>query len=243
MLVFLPALKLGGFCWVFFVCVFSPLLQKYSNLIIWWLQFQEFFQLLPKGQLSWRTEEWQIWKMCPFPMEKTKTKYLSLLHWKTMYFYLPKHVTWTKCAHSALSCLLSGYCSHLQSGRAAFCYDMCFIWINSQKSLGENTRAYALSTRQCPTRKFRYTSVLLAQSSSAFQFCRQLRSSEFSAFFLKVNGVVHLYLIEFKSKSYFIQIIFSLYIPLCFPSADCLTIQNLQSKLFYILVFFFSSEI
>lgn len=133
LLIFLSALRIGVFRGFFCLC-FPPLLPKYGSLIVWQLQFQEFSQLLPKGQLPWRTGKCQIWKRCPFPLEKTKIKCLL--------FTGKQHI------FTCLNMLLGLHVSIVRclAGRAAFCTVwsfefICFICFNSQKSWGENTRA------------------------------------------------------------------------------------------------------
>lgn len=81
--------------------------------------------------------------------------------------------------------------------KSCFLHDKLCV---SLEATAKNTRAYMLSTQQCPARKFRYFSVLLIQISSAFQFCRQVQSSEFSIIFMKVNDEVYLLLKNFYLK-------------------------------------------
>lgn len=151
------------------------------------------------------------------------------------FFLLPKHVIWTACNHSELSFIIWLLLSSTdwQSCLLHRVNHLSFESSNSQKSIGENTREYTLSARLCPTRNSRCATVHSMQTSSQFPFCRQLLSSEFSAFFMKVNSEM-CHITDYKFRLYFTQIIFSLYI--LFPFSKLWTIQNLQSKLFYILV-------
>lgn len=198
-----------GFLLGFLFVSFPPFYLNTVTLSFGGYSFKSSLNYFPKASYLEEEENDRFGKYVLFPWRKQKWNIFLFFTGKQHIFTCPDmllglHVP---IVHCLVCCLATPFIYRLAELPFAQ-YDVCFIWINSQKSLGDNIRAYTLSTRQCLTRKFRYTSVLLTQSSSAFQFSRQLQSSEFSAFFMKVNGEVFLYLIESKFKSYFIQIIF-----------------------------------
>lgn len=133
--------------------------------------------------------------------------FLSLIFFSCLNMLFGLYATIVNCH------LLSGYCCPPQTGRAAFCTEWTICHLNqvtAKKSIGENTREYTLSARLCPTSNSRCATVHSCKLVQ-FPFCRQLLSSEFSAFFMKINSEM-CHVTDYKFKLYFTQIIFSLYI-------------------------------
>lgn len=200
--------------------------------------FKSSLNYFTKGNYLEQPENIRFGKYALFPWRKQKWN--IFYHWILLFSFsclntlLGLHATIVNCLVYYLATAVFHWLAELPFAQCV--NHVSFESSNSQKSVEENTREYTPSTRLCPTRKSRCATVRSMQTSSAFPFCRQLLSSEFSAFFMKVNSKM-CHITDFKFKLYCTQIIFSLYIPFLF--SKLWTIQNLQSKLFYILVFLF----
>lgn len=121
----------GGFSWLF-LFVFLPPSAKYSNLIVWWLQFQWVLSITSQRPVVVKNRRMTDLENMSFSHGENKNEKSFSSSLEKTYFYLLEHVAWTTCAHSVSSCLLSGCCFHLQTGRAALCTVWRVLHMNQQ---------------------------------------------------------------------------------------------------------------
>lgn len=163
-------LKTCGACWGF-VCLCPSFYLNVVTLLFGGYSVKSFLSLLAKGQND------KFGQYFIFPYRKQKWG-IFLFHTGNQYICICLNVLlWLHVLPSALFFfffpvwLFTAFIYRLEKLFFAL-YDVCFTWSRNQKSLGGHTKAYMLSTKQCPARKFRYSLVLLIRSNSAFQFCR-----------------------------------------------------------------------